>query len=49
MKQEILVWKHFDQGAIADLARAQSTRARRDIIDGVLGLGKKEWHNKGNF
>ena len=50
MKQEvleILVWKHFNQGAMADLDQAKSPRARREVIKTVLGLEKKDWRNKG--
>ena len=50
MKQEILeilVWKHFNQEAMADLEQAKSPRARREVIKTVLGLEKKEWRNKG--
>ena len=52
MKQEvleILVWKHFNQEAMADLDQAKSPRARREVIKTVLGLEKKDWRNKGTL
>ena len=47
MKQEILIWKHFNQQVMDDLERAKSACSRRDIIKGVLGLEKKDWRDKG--
>ena len=49
MKQEILIWKHFNQQVMDDLERAKSACSRRDIIKGALGLEKKDWRDKGIF
>ena len=46
MKQEILVWKHFNQEAMADLAEAKSARSRREVIRAVLALDARDWRNK---
>ena len=49
MKQEILIWKHFNQQVMDDLERAKSACSRRDIIKEALGLEKKDWRDKGIF
>ena len=47
MKQEPLVWKHFDQLVLHDLDNAKNAKQKRQIIKCALGLEKRDWNNKG--
>ena len=47
MKQEPLVWKHFDQLVLHDLDNAKNAKQKRQIIKSALGLEKRDWNNKG--
>lgn len=47
MKQEPLVWKHFDQLVLHDLDNAKNAKQKRQIIKCALGLEKRDWYNKG--
>jgi len=47
MKQEPLVWKHFDQLVLHDLDNAKNAKQKRQIINCALGLEKRDWNNKG--
>ena len=49
MKQEPLVWKHFDQLVLHDLENAKNAKQKRQIIKCALGLEKRDWNNKGDF
>ena len=49
MKQEPLVWKHFDQLVLHDLENAKNAKQKRQIIKCALGLEKRDWNNKGYF
>jgi len=46
MKQEPLVWKHFDQLVLHDLENAKNAKQKRQIIKCALGLEKRDWNNK---
>jgi len=46
MKQEPLVWKHFDQLVLHDLENAKNAKQKRQIIKLALGLEKRDWNNK---
>jgi len=46
MKQEILVWKVFNQKALDELAKARTVRVKREIIKDTLALDKYEWNHK---
>ena len=49
MKQEPLVWKHFDQLVLHDLENAKNAKQKRQIIKCALGLEKRDWNNKGTL
>ena len=49
MKQEPLVWKHFDQLVLHDLENAKNAKQKRQIIKCALSLEKRDWNNKGDF
>ena len=45
MKQEILIWKIFDQRVCHDLKQAQNVKEKRAIFSEALGLQKRDWKN----